>query len=498
MADAIQIILGSRGDKSYIRKNTDFCILEAELLCNDKGVIKYLEQKGFPCENSSIYIKRIINADGPSKSYINGSYCSSQILKEFSKRHIDLVGQFHNQKLLSPNYQLRLIDHFLDSSLLSSYDESYTKLVELRNEKEQLHKNFAQFTEQEAFFRFQLTELEEIQDLITKEDQLLKDKDSIIEKQNNAKNREELKHLLFNESGQGLDQQVNRLSKLIQTEENLNTKYRTSLTQIQDIINDISFHINQSDNDFDEENLNKILSSLDSIQKLKRKHRCEANELLIKYKSLKNKLEDIDKFHERLDRIDQLINKQQSIAMDVAKSLHKDRLIAAKKISKQLNKMLSELNMKGCSVNLKLDLLTELSTHGLSKLSFLIETNPGEGFHNLSKIASGGELSRILLCLRRAVASKDSISIFFFDEIDTGIGGNTAQKIGRALASIAEAGQVIAITHLPQIAQYANLLVDVKKTHQKSENKVRTFSEIEIFEQDHLQQKVREMVPLEI
>jgi len=498
LADAIQIILGSRGDKSYIRKHTDFCVLEAELLCEDASVIQYLTNKGFPCENNSIYIKRIINAEGPSKSYINGSYCSSQILKDFSKRHIDLVGQFHNQKLLSPNYQLKLIDNFVKTDTLTKYNKEFSTFIDLKNEKEGLEKEFTQFTEQESFFRFQLTELEEIQNLISNEGTLLKEKDAILLKQSNVKNREELKHLLVNEAGNGLDQALARLTKLVQTEDKLNQKYHNSLSQFQSVLNDLSFDVNQEDDNFDEAELDRVLGDLDSIQKLKRKHKCEAVELITKYKSLKNNLNNIDQFHERLDKIDLLIKNQNNICKKLAGQLHKKRVLAANDIGKQLNKMLAELNMKGCTVNLNLDLLEELTQNGLSKLEFLIETNPGEGFHSLSKIASGGELSRILLCLRRAVASKDSISIFFFDEIDTGIGGNTAKKIGRALASIAEPGQVIAITHLPQIAQYANLLVDVKKTHQKSENKLRTVSEIEIFGQEHLQQKVREMVPLDI
>ena len=498
VAEAIQIILGARVEKNFIRKGTKFCVLEAELACNDKSVINYLNEIGFPCENDSVYIKRIVNLEGPNKSFINGSYCSSQTLKDFSKRYIDLVGQFQNQKLLSPSYQLKLVDHFINSKVYESYLKEFKQLSIFNDKKETLQKDFEHSSDQEDFLRFQVTELEKVQDILSEEALLIKEKDRFLIRQNDLKTKEEITQILSGDNGSGVEDSLNRLAQLIKADSKLKAKYENSLESSIALINDINYEVNNKEDDFDDSRLSEILDDLDRIQKLKRKHNCNADELIEKLQSIQLKLTIINSYRTNLEKVEQDILLQTETCNKLASKIHKQRIDSSIEISKKLNIMLAELNMKGCKVKIELQLLDHLTTTGKSKLNFMIETNPGEGFYNLNKTASGGELSRILLCLRRVIASKDSISIFFFDEIDTGIGGQTAKKIGAALASIAETGQVIAITHLPQIAQYTNLLIDVQKSHKKASDGLRTISCIETFTAKGLERKVKEMVPLDI
>jgi DNA repair protein RecN (Recombination protein N) len=498
VADAIQIILGARVEKNFIRRDTSFCVLEAELTCHDDSVLNYLNEKGFPCENNSVFIKRIVNLEGPNKSYINGSYCSSQILKEFSKRYIDLVGQFHNQKLLSSTYQLKLIDHFVPEKSLISYKSDFENLQKLIEKREALEEDFNQSSDQEDFLKFQAKELEKVQSLLTDEKNLLKEKESFLQAQKELKVNTEIADILSEDSNGGIESSLNKLKHLIGNEEALKAKYYSAIEQFVSTVNDLSFDINNTESEFDEARLSEVLDGLDKIQKLKRKHDCDADGLIDKLKNIQQKLTIIDSYNSNREKLNKQIELQTHVCDDLAIKLHKQRIKSAEEISSKLNKMVSELNMKGCKIQINLNLTDELGPSGRSKLKFLIETNPGEGFHELQKIASGGELSRILLCLRRVIASKDSISVFFFDEIDTGIGGETAKKIGLALSSIAQTGQVIAITHLPQIAQFTNLLIDVQKTHLEDEKNMRTVSSIQTFTSKDLGEKVKNMISLDI
>ena len=494
VAEALQIILGARGDRSYIRKNTDFCVLEAELHCKDDSVKSYLEDKGYPFENDSIYIKRIINSDSPNKSFINGSYCSSTILRDFSRRHIDLVGQFQNQKLLSSNYQLKLLDFFVDFKLLKNYSSKYEELVSLKEKLEETKLAFAEISEQKDFIEYQVNELSQVLSLIEEEENLLKQKEDIIENQNKSKVEQQINELISSE--QGLENNLNLLEKLLSSYPDLHNQFAENFNSFKSFLTDLSYSISKNMGEYNEEDLDKVLDSLDKIQKLKRKHNCTTEELQGKYQALNSKLDLAKDFELNIIKIQDSIKDIENSCFTIADKIHTQRAKVSKNISDKLNTHLQNLNMKGCQINIKLTKGESLSSRGISSLKFLIQTNLGEGFHELSKTASGGELSRVLLCFRQVIASKDSISVFFFDEIDTGIGGQTALKIGAALADIAEKSQVIAITHLPQIAQYTNLLIDVHKTQKKEKKEVRTISQIKTYKDSELNQKVREMIPL--
>jgi DNA repair protein RecN (Recombination protein N) len=154
--------------------------------------------------------------------------------------------------------------------------------------------------------------------------------------------------------------------------------------------------------------------------------------------------------------------------------------------------------MKGAKIDFRVEPLEELSSTGLSKVNFMAELNPGEGFYQVKSIASGGELSRILLSFRKAISNSDSISVFLFDEIDTGIGGETALSIGKALCEVSQNSQVIAITHLPQIAHYADELINVSKQTVQEKKTLRTFSNINVIKNlAEMEKAVKAMSPLE-
>jgi DNA repair protein RecN (Recombination protein N) len=195
------------------------------------------------------------------------------------------------------------------------------------------------------------------------------------------------------------------------------------------------------------------------------------------------------------EKISQLMGELQSLS----EKLHKSRVIAGKKLGSEITHLVKELNMQGADIVIDVSKLDHINEYGNSLITFKAQTNQGEGYFAIKDIASGGELSRILLSLRQILSGKDAISVFLFDEIDTGVGGITAISIGKALAKVAFDSQVIAITHLPQIAAYANQIIKVEKNIIKTGKENRTISVISsVHEKNKINEFIAEMNPIPI
>jgi DNA repair protein RecN (Recombination protein N) len=201
---------------------------------------------------------------------------------------------------------------------------------------------------------------------------------------------------------------------------------------------------------------------------------------------------DLDNIDNRIINLEKKIDLLTNELYTQAASLHKKREAGAKDLSSKLTKQVRKLNMSGATLNLSLIKSEKLGEYGLTQVSFMAETNSGEGFYKVKDIASGGELSRILLSLKQTISAKDSVSIFLFDEIDTGMGGETAFKIGETLKGVSKGSQVIAITHLPQIAQFSDLLIKVEKA--VTDN--RTISQVSFISDENIKSEVTAMTPL--
>jgi DNA repair protein RecN (Recombination protein N) len=218
------------------------------------------------------------------------------------------------------------------------------------------------------------------------------------------------------------------------------------------------------------------MEKLDLYNKIKKKFGPTLVEVKNNYQQMAQELETLTNLEDNLAVLNQKIDKLHAKCMSLAQALHKKRTSAAQSLALELTKLVRSLKMNGASLRIDLEQLNELSSTGITSLKFLAETNPGEGFYKIKDIASGGELSRILLAIRQILATKDSISVFLFDEIDTGMGGETALCIGKSLKEVSKSSQVIAITHLPQIATNADKLIVVSKetnsVHNRTSSKV--------------------------
>ncbi len=479
--DALQLILGGRADKKIVRKDTDYALIEARFICTDLLVKQYLEAEGYPTETNEIVIKRMIFKSGLSKNYINHLSCTLTILSLFSRKFIDLVGQFENQKLLSDSYQLYLLDQFTrEENLITDYQRMIKEFKNTKKEFNSLMQSKSHRDQRLDYLNFQLQEIDKLNPSSQDEEDLLKKKNILV----NFEKIQKLKSLLDeqfdgSENTIGLTTQLKSIHHILFKNAEIFSDSIEYIAELDDKLMNLKLHLDKKlDIEIDPTNLEDVLDRLDMYQRLKKKFGGSTDSIqkcLYEFKEEKNQLESLDI---NCDELEIRLLKNEKKLWEIAEKIHLIRINHAKKLSDVLTSKVRSLKMTGATLKIEVQKLTELGDNGITQVQFLAETNPGEGYFKIKEIASGGELSRILLSLRQILSAHDSISIFLFDEIDTGIGGETGACIGKALQEVAKDGQVIAITHLPQIAQYADTLVIVHKDIQADNEVSRTESKV--------------------
>lgn len=479
--DALQLILGARADKRVVRKDTEYSLIEASFHCEDSGVLNFLEAEGYPLESKDLIIKRLIYKNGTTKTYINHLSCTVTFLATFSKRYIDLVGQFENQKLLSESYQLHLLDHYGKlSAELAIYQKNLYYYKELQSRLLQLDQSKNHREQRLDYLNFQLQEIEKLNPSSQDEEDLLEKKNILVNVEKIQKISFQLKDIFEGDEGQpGLLSQMKKLSSLLIKNKDFYEPQITEAAEIDDRLHLLIDNIDKKYSlDLDPQELEGAIERLDTYQKLKKKFGGSVESMLIAQEEFIKERDQLQGLDYDLEEIKSNIETSRDDLAKMAKALHKKRLQHAVNLSKELTLRVQDLKMTGATIKLVLEEIPDFNESGITRANFVAETNPGEGFFKVKDIASGGELSRILLAVRQILSTYDSISIFLFDEIDTGIGGETANCIGKALCQVATNGQVIAITHLPQIAQFAEVLILVQKNIQGNDKSSRTESSI--------------------
>jgi DNA repair protein RecN (Recombination protein N) len=483
--DALQLILGGRADKKVVRRETDCSLIEAVFRCEDTEVKKFLEGEGYPIEGHDLIIKRLIYKNGTTKNYINHLTCTVNFLNLFSRRYIDLVGQFENQKLLSEAYQLHLLDHFSrNSNELTRYQILLKDYRQLMREQVELEQSKNLREQRLDYLTYQLQEIEKLNPSSQDEEDLLKKKVLMMNVEKTQKLGFQLKDIFEGGEGQtGINHQLRLLTSIFGKNADLFQLQIDSLLSItdqlalleQDVEKKLSF-------EFDPNELEGVLERLDFYQKLKKKFGGSVESILLNQFEFMKEKKQLEELEINLGMTSGKISSLKKQLSSQAEALHQKRIKAAKILGQELTKRVRLLKMQGATIRMEIEKMEDFSETGITRAFFMSETNLGEGYFKIKDIASGGELSRILLSVRQILSSFDSISIFLFDEIDTGIGGETANCIGKALAEVAAGGQVIAITHLPQIAQFAENLIIVNKEIQEIDKEKRTESSVkEIF-----------------
>jgi DNA repair protein RecN (Recombination protein N) len=496
--DALQLILGGRADKRIVRRDTEYALIEATFHCADAEIRQFLESEGYPLEHELV-IKRLIYKNGSSKNYINHLSCTVTFLAAFAKRYIDVVGQFENQKLLSESYQLQLLDQFGGmKEKLIEYRSLLAQYKQLQRHQEQLIQSKI-FREQRLdYLNYQLQEIEKLDPSSHDEDELLKQKNAMMNIEKTQKTCYSLKAVLEGTEGQaGLVSQVRILSSLMAKHQDIYQEDLGLVSSIEDQLLLIDKRLETRLNfEFNPEDFEIILDRLDAYQRLKKKFGGTTENILQSQQEFLNEKLSLDKLEDNLEELGPQLAELHHQLTGLAEKMHQERSRYAKLLGAELTTHVRHLRMKGATIQVSIEKCEGLNESGITKACFTAETNLGEGYYKIKDIASGGELSRILLSVRQILSQHGSISIFLFDEIDTGIGGETANCIGKALADVASSGQVIAITHLPQIAKFAENLVLVHKETFGSGTELRTESSIKEVAGKLIQKEIKAMAQL--
>jgi DNA repair protein RecN (Recombination protein N) len=499
--DALEIVLGGRSDKKSVRKNSSFAVIEASFNCVDKNIQGYLDEIGYPISDSEeIVLKRIIYSNGTSKSFLNHQNCPLNLIAQFSKKYVDLVGQFENQKLLSEQYQLRLLDQFgnLKNELLE-YQTNYKKLQNIQQQINQSNTNKVEREQRLDYLNYQIQEIEKLNPSIEDEINLLEQKNLFSNSEKRTKALSSLTSIFEGDDNKnGIISELKFSSSyILKNTEIFPSKLIDDLSKIQTDVTDF-FEAIQSSllKDSGEIDINVVIEKLDQYSKIKRKFGGSVQSVLDNHQVFLKELDQLLSADQNTTDLEIEFTRLQKHLTILARNISAKRAMSAINLSKELTKTVRSLRMTGAECSIKIVPLNHLNEHGMDSILFEAQTNPGEGFYKINEIASGGELSRILLAIRQILSNQDSVSVFLFDEIDTGLGGETAFHIGKALESVAKNSQVIAITHLPQIANFAQKLINVDKKTDAGSEEQRTISFIQEFQGEFIKPFVEKMIPL--
>ena len=481
--DSLGIISGERFSKEMIRKGQDFSYVEACIFLpqNENAI------------DGNIIVSREIYSNGRNMCKINGRMVTVTELKEFMSSIIDIHGQHDNQQLLNPNTHIQYLDSFADKELNKYLEEYRNMYIEYTSIKQELKNNYGEDEKQRQrkldLLKYQFDEIDKANLKIGEDEKLEADRKIIL---NSEKINENLNIADMEISEKTIDS-INSAIRALEKIEDLDEEYSKKLNSLKSVYYDVQelgrdiFNLKESVY-FDEEERQSLESRLDLIFSLKRKYGNTIDEILNYKKELEQEIYRIENLEEnnnilknKLKVITEKMNRQ-------ADKLNEIRNEFAKKLEESINKELKDLEMKNASVfiNVQKNQSNEFNYNGLDHVEFLIKTNIGEDAKPLYKIASGGEMSRIMLGIKNVLSNVDNVPVLIFDEIDTGISGIAAKSVGEKLKSISKLHQVLCVTHLASIAAKGEYNYYI---HKEVENE-KTYTNIKLLNQE---EKIREV-----
>lgn len=478
--DSLQIISGGRFSKEMIRKGENQSFVE---LC-------MYEPEHENAIDGNIIISREINLNGRNMCKINGRMVTVNELKEFMSQFIEIHGQNDNQNLLENKMHLNYLDNFIGETILNQkkqYVKLYDKYCKI---KQELKVNFGDEKERQRkldLLQYQIKEIEEAKLKINEEETLEEKRKIMLNSEKITENLVEADKLISENGIDSISMAIRALEKI----ENMDCKYEKASSELKSIyyeLQELARDVNsyKNDTEFDEEERDFVEERLQLIYSLKRKYGNTIEEILNYKKDIKDEIEHIenlDEYNENLRKEQKEVEEQMKLLAD---NMHKIRTENAKILSEKINKELQELEMKNAQINVKVMYLNnEYLKTGKDNVIFYIVTNKGEEEKELSKIASGGEMSRTMLAIKKVLADTDKMPILIFDEIDTGISGKAANSVANKLKTIANTHQVMCISHLPNIAAMAdyNYFISKEVYEDRTKTQIRLLQEKEVIEE---------------
>ncbi len=475
LIDAVALLIGGRASSDQIRFGEDEAQLEAsfEIPPTHPLLQRLRAREVLGPHDSQLIVQRIIARSGRNRVYLNGVLSPVHALEEFAGTLIDIHGQHDQQSLLSNPAQLEVLDAFGRLlELRSQYRSIHRDWIRFREERAELAARLQQRAQQEDMLNFQQSELTEAACSIGEEESLQAERLRLGSSRRLAELASEAQERIQGDAHGILENLVSvervlgELSHIDPQMEGAGRFASEAKILLKEVAESLRGYAEGLD--ADPMRLSVIEDRLAVIQKMKKKYGGTIEAVLETHHRVKQDLEQLRRSDSELDRYDRLIHEQQQNVLALAGSLSEKRTEAAKRLTKLVNKELSALKMG--SVQFQVQVMpggSDYGPDGSDRIEFLLATNAGEPLKPMSRVASGGELSRIMLALKSVLADVDDVPILIFDEIDTGVGGAVAATIGKRLRELGRYHQVLCITHLPQVASQAQHHFSVEKSEVK-------------------------------
>ncbi len=468
--DAINAILGERTSKDIIRTGADKAKVTAYFESVSKDVLDKLEELGVDCDgDDSLLVTRIISADGRNVCRINGSSVTVSMLKSIGRDLITICGQHDSQYLLQKDHHIEFIDAMADSKeLIDSYREIYYEIKNVRKELKKLLNAEDEREQRIEFLKFQIDELSAAKLEIGEKDRLTKEKETIRNRENNIKALSAIDAIINGDGesaglSEGVYKVIENLDKLSQLDSKFSS-FSESFNEFRYVLSECSSEVSSSLGDYENgyTDIDAVEERLDEIYRLSRKYGATEEDML---SYLSRIVEEYNSLVSSDEAIEELQDKYNELANELFKRgcyLSDCRKQTAIEFEEKVRNELSFLDMAGAefTVDFKEANATE---NGMDEVEFIFSANVGQEMKPLVKIASGGELSRVMLAIRCVLSDSDSIPSMIFDEIDTGVSGRAAQKIAYKMHELSGVKQVVCVTHLAQIAAHADNHLYIEK-----------------------------------
>ena len=482
LINSLSMVLGARASREFIREGADFAKVSAVFCCDFLDDI--LSQSGIDADDGNVIITRKLYKDGRNLCHINGCAVSVAQLRTIGEKLVVIHGQRDSSELMDTSSHVGFLDSFCENEeLLNEYKEIYRELCTVRSELEKLNGDKISRQSEIDYLSYQVQEIENANLSESEEDELIARKTILENAEAIEKNAQKAYFALYLDGGakESLYSAKRALEALCMTDSSVQG-YCEKVTELyyetEELSRDISSYI--SSVEYKPEELSQINDRLDTIRNLKRKFGGEISDILKFYNEASEKLLKLKSFDDDKEALTEKNDELTISANKIAKKISEARKKAAVLLSERLTKELESLDMPKCKIEF-LFTPCPLCANGIENIEFVISTNPSEQPKSLAKIASGGEISRVMLAIKSVFSDFDKIPTLLFDEIDTGVSGRAAEKIANKMRMLSESYQLICVTHLPVIAAAAkhHMLLEKKTDSESFKTIIRSLSEEE-------------------
>lgn len=497
--EAISLLLGSRARLELIRSGCEEAVVEGLFqIAEIPWIRSRLKQTGFNENSSELLVKRTVHRSGKHRISVNGELATLSTLQSLCEGLIDLCGQHEHQSLLRPQVQLELLDRYGGlTEQAKRVAELWAQVKDLTHELNQLQKKEQDRNRRVDFLKFQIEEIRAADLQWGEDEDLLKEKQLLQSSETRAQLAEVARiHLESEETGvlQSLKVSLQKLKALILLDSTLQPHgdaLERAFAETEDVVLALNRYL--ASIDLNSERLQSIQERLSVISDLKRKYGSQIGEILSTLEVLEKEFSDLQEMEDLFSQLMEQFNLEKGKLFQEGQRLSRMRMKVSELFSNSVTAELKDLKMDEAKFHIELffkENISEWNSSGGDSLQFMVQTNRGEHVRPLGKIVSGGELSRLMLSLRRVIADQGGIGVYLFDEIDAGIGGQTAFQVGKKLKSVSVYNQVICITHLPQVASFADYHWVVRKTSRGK----RTVTEIKALNRKEKKEEIARML----